>query len=138
MSWVTKKNISEFVLKHIDRNATLVKDGAASYTNVGRKYENIVINHLGGRQVPYKLHWELLEPIKKGDHRHTPPSQPKAFAGILQRISFRFNHRKLHDGFRFTLAMQQIEGRLTYKQLVYGKSQENQEGYDFEPIETGE
>ena len=40
-------------------------------------------------------------------------------------FSYRYNSRKLNDGERFELTLKQLEGRLSYKQLVHGKSQEN-------------
>jgi len=39
--------------------------------------------------------------------------------------------RKLHDGFRWTLPLQQIEGRLTYKQLTLRKNWTNRKSYRF-------
>jgi hypothetical protein len=48
----------------------------------------------------------------------------KHLQAYCDEFSYRFNSRKLNDGERFELSLKSIEGRLTYKQLVYGKSKE--------------
>ena len=40
-------------------------------------------------------------------------------------FSYRFNSRQITDAERFIFATQNIEGRLSYKRLVYGKGKEN-------------
>lgn len=142
MPWVTRKNVSDLILKHIDRKATLVTDGLPVYMKVGKKYDHVVINHSEGQFKVHRFHtngienyWSLLKRGIIGIYHHV---SPKHLQKYCDEFAYRFNSRKLHDGFRFTLCLQRLEGRLTYKQLVYGKSQENQQDQNFTPIETGE
>ena len=42
-------------------------------------------------------------------------------------FSYRYNNRELHDGFRFILSLQQLEGRLSYKQLTSNGNEASEE-----------
>jgi transposase-like protein len=48
----------------------------------------------------------------------------KHLQAYCNEFSYRYNSRKLKDGERFSVALRNIEGRLTYKQLVHGKTKE--------------
>ncbi len=52
----------------------------------------------------------------------------KHLQAYCNEFSYRYNSRKLTDGQRFELSLRNIEGRLSYKQLVHGKSQQTKEG----------
>jgi hypothetical protein len=57
----------------------------------------------------------------------------------FDEMSYRFNSRKMHDGFRFLVTFHQIEGRLKYKNLIaHGEDTKKSGGYPIEEIETGE
>ncbi len=143
MPWVTKRNITDLILKHVDRNATLVTDGLAVYAKVGRKYEHVIVNHSEGQYKVGKHHtngienyWSLLS---RGIYGIYHQVSPKHLQRYCDEFAYRFNSRKLHDGFRFMVTMQQLDGRLTYKTLIAnGKNQKEQGGYPIETLETGE
>ncbi len=125
----------------MDRKATLVTDGFPSYLKIGRKYEHVVINHLEGQFKVGKFHtngienyWSLL---KRGIIGIYHQVSPKHLQRYCDEFAYRFNSRKLHDGLRWMITMQQLDGRLTYKQLVYGKSQENEERQHLHPHRNG-
>lgn len=140
MPWLTRKATSELILKHIDRKATLVTDAFPIYRRIGKKFNHVIINHSEGQ---YKVggqhtngienYWSLLS---RGIYGIYHQVSDKHLQRYCDEFAFRFNSRKLHDGFRFTLSLQQLEGRLTYKQLVNGSSQEEES--PFETIQTGE
>jgi transposase-like protein len=143
MPWITKQNLGDLVLQHVDRKATLVTDGLQAYMKVGRKYNHVMINHLQGQFKVGKFHtngienyWSLL---KRGIIGIYHSVSDKHLQRYCDEFAYRFNSRKLHDGFRFMVTMQQLEGRLTYKTLVdNGKDEKRENGTPFYPLETGE
>ncbi len=143
MPWITKRNITDLILQHVDRKATLVTDGLPAYQKVGKKYEHIVINHSEGQFKVGKHHtngienyWSLLS---RGIYGIYHQVSDKHLQRYCDEFAYRFNSRTFSDGFRWALTFHQIEGRLTYKTLIAnGKDQKNEGGYPIEIIETGE
>lgn len=142
MPCVTKKSITKMIETHLEKGAVLVSDSSPVYYRVGRKYDHKIINHTEGQ---YKVgshhtnsienYWSLLRRGLYGIYHQVSSQHLQRYC---DEFAYRFNSRKLHDGLRWTIAIQQIEGRLTYKQLIHGKSKENQEDTGFHLIETGE
>lgn len=144
MPWITKSNIANMVMDHVDRKATLVTDGLAVYQKVGKKYEHIVINHAEGQFKVGKYHtngienyWSLLS---RGIYGIYHQVSGKHLQRYCDEFAYRFNSRTYSDGFRWALSFHQIEGRLKYVDLIKndGKNQKNQGGQPIETIETGE
>jgi transposase-like protein len=140
--WLSKTAVTDFILDHVDKKAILVTDTAGYYFKVGQKYDHVQINHSEGQFKVEKFHtnsienyWSVLQRTIYGTYHAV---SRKHLQRYCDESAFRFNNRKLHDGFRFNLSLLQLEGRLTYKDLVYGQSQENQIGREIETIETGE
>jgi transposase-like protein len=132
MPWVTRKNVAELLDRHLEKGTTLVSDSNPVYYKPGRRYNHQIINHSEGQWKigPYHTngienYWSLL---RRGIYGIYHQVSHKHLQRYCDEFAFRFNSRKLHDGFRWTLALQQLEGRLTYKQLTaHGKSNEAQE-----------
>jgi hypothetical protein len=139
----TKKIATDFILENVDRSATLVTDNATYYQKAGKKFDHKIINHSEGQFKVGSHHTNSIENYWSVLQRTLYGTYHSVSARHLQRYcdesAYRFNSRKLHDGFRFTLAMQQLEGRLTYKNLVNNAKDPRQEGgQEIETIETGE
>lgn len=138
--WLTKKNVKELILQHVDRKATLVTDGFPLYLRVAKKYDHVTINHSEGQFKVGKHHTNSIENywslLSRGIYGIYHQVSDKHLQRYCDEFAFRFNSRKLHDGLRWTIAFHQIEGRLTYKQLIdNGKSEEES---SWQAIETGE
>jgi transposase-like protein len=132
MPWVTKKTVGELINKHLEKDATLVSDANPVYLKVGRRFNHQIINHSEGQYKVGTYHTNSIENywslLRRGIYGIYHSVSPKHLQRYCDEFAYRFNSRKLHDGFRWTLAMQQVEGRLTYKQLTYhGQSSEAQE-----------
>lgn len=144
MPWVTKKNIEDLVFQHVDRKATLVTDGLPVYLKAAKKYNHIIINHSEGQFKVGKHHTNGIENFWSHFSRMIHGTYHQISDKHLQRycdeMSYRFNSRKFHDGFRFLVTLQQLEGRLKYVDLIKtdGEDQKRQNGTPFYPIETGE
>ena len=142
MSTVTKKDITEMVETHLDKNAILVSDSNPVYYRVGRKFDHVIVNHSKGQFKVGVFHtnsienyWSILTRTITGTYHQL---STKHLQRYCEESAFRFNSRKLPDGFRWQITFQQIEGRLTYKQLIHGKGEENNPGKEVQTIETGE
>jgi transposase-like protein len=143
MPWITKSSIEDLILTHVDRSAVLVTDGLTSYAKVGRKFEHVVINKDEGRRKVGRFHTNGIENYWSQFSRMIHGTYHQISDKHLQRycdeMAYRFNSRKLYDGFRFLVTFQQLEGRLTYKNLTAnGKDPKKSGGYPIEEIETGE
>jgi transposase-like protein len=139
---VSGRAANQLIETHVDKKATLVTDYAGIYNFVGRKYDHKKVNHAQGEFKVGKFHtngienfWSHLQRTIYGTYHQV---SPKHLQRYCDESAYRFNSRKLADGFRFCLAIQKIEGRLTYKQLVYGKGEEINPGKEVQTIETGE
>jgi transposase-like protein len=140
--WLSKSAVTDFILDHVDKKAILVTDTAPYYFKVGKKYDHQTVNHSQGEFKVGRFHtnsienyWSVLQRTLTGTYHAV---SRKHLQRYCDESAFRFNSRKLQDGFRFHLSLLQLEGRLTYKDLVYGQSQENQIGKEIETLETGE
>lgn len=142
MNWVTRRNTEKFILANVDRSAVLVTDGFSIYEKVGKKYNHIIVNHDEGKFKNGRHHTNSIENfwsvLQRGIYGIYHIVSPWHLQRYLDEFVYRFNSRNLSDGFRWLLSLHQIEGRLTYKELVYGQIKENQEDSDFQAIETGE
>jgi hypothetical protein len=55
------------------------------------------------------------------------PRESRAVLMIFKSLITLYNSRDIHDGFRFKLSLRQLEGRLSYKQLVNGNRADKEE-----------
>lgn len=143
MPWITRKNIDELMTRHLHQDAILVTDANPVYLKIGRRHDHKIINHSEGQFKVGPHHtngienyWSLL---RRGIYGIYHQVSTKHLQRYCDEFAYRFNSRTLHDGFRFVLTMQRLDGRLTYKTLIAnGKGQKNSGGNPFEEIETGE
>lgn len=97
-------------------------DALKSYEGLNEWYEHQVIDHAVA-YVQERVHtngmenyWSLLKRTLNGTYVSIEPFHLHRY---LAEQSFRFNHRLLNDGQRFTTVMPQVQGRrLTYKKLT--------------------
>ncbi len=139
--WVTKKNVGDFIEKTVDKKATLITDGSAAYTKIGKKYEHVIINHTAGQYVfngyttnGMENYWSLL---KRGIYGIYHQVSPKHLERYCDEFAYRFNSRKTPDNERFEVILGHLTGRLTYDQLT-AKRNIKDNGEEIEFTETGE
>ena len=114
------------VRKHVEAGAALYTDALPSYSGLAQEYAHAVVDHavayVDGRVHTNGLEnfWSLLKRSINGTYVSLEPFHLFRY---LDERTFRYNHRKLNDGERFSLAVSGICGkRLTYGQLT-GKEQ---------------
>ncbi len=112
--------------KHVEAGSALYTDALPSYSGLAQEYAHAVVDHavayVDGRVHTNGLEnfWSLL---KRGINGTYVSVEPFHLFRYLDEQTFRYNHRKLNDGERFSLAVSGICGkRLTYGQLT-GKEQ---------------
>lgn len=135
MPWVTKRTITELMERHLHKDAVLVTDANPVYLKIGRRHNHKIMNHSEGQFKVGTHHtngienyWSLL---RRGIYGIYHQVSTKHLQRYCDEFAYRFNSRKLSDGLRWVIAIQQIDGRLTYKQLTNGKSSENEEKSSF-------
>ena len=114
-----------FITKYVSVGAKLYTDEFRSYNKLGKTYTHATINHSLKLYVNGDIHtnsienfWSVLKRGIYGIYHHVTPKHLQRYC---DEFSYRFNSRKLKDADRFTLTLQNLEGRLTYNKLVYGQ-----------------
>jgi transposase-like protein len=117
-----KGAITRMVYANVTPGADLFTDELPSYRDVAERYCHQVINHAES-YAEGRIHtnglenfWSLLKRGIKGTYVSVEPFHLFRY---LDEQSFRFNHRRENDGWRFVRALCGIVGRrVTYRQLI--------------------
>lgn len=123
MPWITKKNISNLINEHFDKDCKLITDSAPVYYNIGQRYNHTIINHSEGIYNFDGYHTNGIEnfwsQLKRGIYGIYHQISPKHLQRYCDEFTYRYNSRKIKDGDRFMDAISKISGRLSYKMLVH-------------------
>ncbi|MGG9971998.1 IS1595 family transposase [Ferruginibacter sp. SUN002] len=119
--------IIDLVRKNVAKDSQVITDANSCYVKLKHEYPlHQIINHSTDEFVRGNFHTNTIEGffayLKRsilGIYHHT---SPKHLQRYCDENAFRYNTRDMNDGSRFVLSLPNIEGRLTYKQLVHGKS----------------
>jgi transposase-like protein len=117
-----RRHLHGEVTKHLESGSTVYSDALRSYNQLSEDYIHNVINH-AEKYVDGQIHtngienfWSLLKRSLGGTYVSVEPFHLFRY---LDEQSFRFNHRKLTDGNRFSIVAQHVIGRrLTYAELT--------------------
>jgi hypothetical protein len=117
-----KKALQDEVRKHVAAGTALYTDALHSYDGLAQEYAHQVIDH-AEKYVDGKVHTNGLENfwslLKRGINGTYVSVEPFYLFRYLDEQVFRFNHRKLTDSERFSLAVSGIIGkRMLYKELI--------------------
>lgn len=129
---VVEKNPNGNVLKPIIRNyvsedSVIISDGFGGYTGLKKEFKgHEVVNHTQGEYVRYEgknvYHTNGIEGVfsnlKRGIIGIYRQTSEKHLHRYCNEFSYRFNTRKMTDSERFRLKMLNIEGRLTFNNLI--------------------
>ena len=121
--------ISQAANQYISKDAILMTDEATVYRKVLSEYNRQTVNHSQREWVRGNIHINNVESfwsvMKRGVYGIYHQISVKHLQQYCNEFSFRYNTKKMKDGDRFSQAMCNLQGRLTYKQLVNGKAEEN-------------
>ncbi len=112
------------IRQNVDTNADLITDNSSSYINLKKEYaSHEVVNHSAKEYVREgDIHTNSIEGafslLKRSIIGIYHQVTPKHLARYCDETAYRYNLRKMTDAQRFAISLTNIEGRLTYKELV--------------------
>jgi transposase-like protein len=120
---VKKSTLQGIMVNSIDENATIMTDEWLAYRGLANVFHNhLVINHGKKEYVNGMIHvnnienfWSLLKRGIIGIYHHV---SEKHLHRYCQEFQYRYNSRKINDTERFNRTLGQVNGRLTYKELI--------------------
>lgn len=122
--WVSKSIAKKIIDAHVEKGSTMVTDGYAmyAYLSKGTEFTHVVVDHTKGEYVKGGFHtngienfWSLLKRGILGIYHQVSPWHLQRYC---DEFAARFNSRLLRDDERFSLSLQNSDGRLKYNQLI--------------------
>jgi len=116
--------IQGIVKANVDKDAVVITDSFASYVGLNKVFAaHEAVNHTNDEYVRDKVfHTNSVEGafslLKRGIIGIYHQVTPKHVLRYCDEFAYRYNSRKIKDAQRFTISLRNVEGRLTYKQLV--------------------
>ena len=116
--------LQPLVKDNVDTDAVLITDGSTNYEGLSSTFSaHEVVNHSGQEYVrDGVIHTNSIEGafslLKRSIIGIYHQVTPKHLARYCSETMYRYNTRKMNDASRFTLSLQNVEGRLKYKDLV--------------------
>jgi transposase-like protein len=124
----TAEVIRQVTEKNIIPGSMIYSDEAHIYENSLKPYNRGTVNHWLREWVRGDVHVNHVENfwgvMKRGIYGIYHQVSVKHLQAYCNEFSFRYNSRKIKDGERFTNHLRNLDGRLTYKQLVHGKGKQ--------------
>lgn len=117
--------VQPLVRNNVDNDAVLITDASANYDGLSKEYAgHEVVNHTEQEYVrDGVIHTNSIEGafslLKRSIIGIYHQVTPKHLSRYCDETMYRYNTRKMKDASRFTLSLQNIEGRLTWKDLTY-------------------
>ena len=116
--------IQPTVKDNVQNDAVLITDSLASYTGLNNEYAgHEVVNHSEQEYVrDNSIHTNSIEGafslLKRSIIGIYHQVTPKHLSRYCDETMFRYNFRKMKDADRFSYSLTNMEGRLTYKDLI--------------------
>lgn len=122
---VNSMTLQKAILANVSRNARLMTDEHQAYPAVGKRMAggHETVNHSAREYARGDAHINTVEGffalLKRGVYGTFHHVSKPHLGRYCDEFSFRWNHRKISDGARTVVALQQSEGRLlTYRRTV--------------------
>lgn len=128
VSEVNQITLQPMVKSNVEDSAVVITDNFWGYRGLDQHFSfHQVINHTFNEYVNGDIHTNTIEGfwslLKRGVYGIYHQVSPKHLQRYVDEYAFRYNSRQVKDGDRFVLSLANVNGRLTYKQLVQdGKS----------------
>lgn len=117
--------IQPVVRKNVDNDAVLMTDCSSNYDGLNKEYAgHEVVRHKEEEYVrDGVIHTNSIEGafslLKRSIIGIYHSVTPKHLSRYCDETMYRYNSRKMKDADRFTMSLQNLEGRLKYKDLTY-------------------
>ena len=120
---IGESTFKDVVRKHVDPSSVLITDTHLSYQGLSYEYAgHFTVNH---SEMEFKkgMAWTngvegFFSQLKRSIYGIYHSVSPKHLERYCVETAYRYNHRKIKDVNRFKLTLQNVEGRLTYNQLI--------------------
>lgn len=117
-----RQTLKREIEQRLEKGSTLITDEHSGYDALNAEYVRLVVNHTE-KYVDGNIYtngienfWTLLKRCIKGTYVSVEPFHLYRY---VTEQTYRFNHRKGHDGDRFVRLLGRLAGkRITYKQLI--------------------
>lgn len=110
------------IAKNISSKAIIYSDELTSYSKLKRVYDHKTVAHSRGEYVRGRVNTNSIESfwalLKRGIYGIYHFTSKKHLQLYVDEFVFRYNTRQRTEGERFDLLLQNIENRITYKQLI--------------------
>ena len=112
------------IRQNVEKSADLMSDHHSAYVHLNKEYSSHeIVNHAAQEYVREgNIHTNSIEGafslLKRSIIGIYHQVTPKHLARYCDETMYRYNLRKMTDAERFNLTMCNIEGRLTYKELI--------------------
>jgi transposase-like protein len=122
--WVSKKEAVRLIDSYVETGSTMVSDslGMYAYLSKGTEFTHVVVNHSKGEYVKGGFHTNGIENfwsiLKRGIIGIFHQVSPWHLQRYCDEFAARYNTRSLRDDERFSLSLQNSDGRLKYNQLI--------------------
>lgn len=117
-----KGEVERVVRENLEFAANLVTDGHNFYKKLNDEYYHYSVSHHMNEFVRGDLHTNTVEGMfshfKRMVYGIYHQITPKHTQRYLDEFTYRYNSRKIKDAERFTVTLQNVNGRLAYKTLV--------------------
>jgi len=121
---VKSNTLTREVIRNVKESARLYSDEWLGYKGVNRIYDHSVVKHNQGQYVNGRIHTNTIEGfwslLKRGIFGIYHFTSKKHLQMYVDEFVFRYNSRKIGESERFNLLLQNIENRITYKELING------------------
>jgi transposase-like protein len=122
---VTARTLKSAIREAVDKEARILTDEWEAYRGIEKEFKggHGIVKHSEGEYVKEDVSTNTAESyfalLKRGVHGTFHHISKKHLGKYCDEFSFRWNHRKVTDGFRTENAIKGIVGkRLTYRELV--------------------
>ena len=120
---LSARNVQTVIRENVAPGTALMTDEHGSFVGLSDTYYHHRVNHSAGEYVRhYVLHtngiesvWALFKRQIIGTHHYL---SPKHISRYLGEMTWRFNRRGIGEGDRVNALLDQVSGRLTYKELI--------------------
>lgn len=121
---VKSETLTREIIKNVKESAKLYTDEWLGYKGVSRIYDHSVVKHNQGEYVNGRIHtntiegfWSLLKRGIIGIYHFTSTKHLQMY---VDEFVFRYNTRNFAESGRFNVMLENMECRLTYKELING------------------
>jgi len=114
--------LKPIIREMLSKDSTLITDGFGGYSNLGKEYNHVIINHEKGQFVNGNFHTNSLEGfwgfMKRGIYGIYHHASKQHLHRYTNEFAFRYNTRKMAEVERLEYAVTLSNVRLPYKELI--------------------